>query len=157
MRSILIVILLCVTCACQSPKNMVVGEWVVDRVALAQSLQKLKIIPPASTIAADLNEPISHWRFAFYPNRELAMNVNGLRLEGRYKVNRVVSNTLYIRAEVKPNYTSKLDTVLNVKSRASKAQTHRLSMRISGDQATLSLDNMRPMVLKRSSNQMFNP
>ena len=157
MRSILVIVLLCLTCACQSPKDMVIGEWVVDHVALNKELQKLRIMPPASTIAADLNQPMSNWRFAFYPNRELAMDVNGARLEGRYTVNRVVSNTLYIRAEVKPNYKSDLDTKLNVKSRESKAQTHRLSMRISGNKATLSFDDMRPITIKRSSRRMFNP
>ena len=154
MKRLITLAVLCMISACQSPKDSLIGEWEVDQEAFNQTLVDLKVSPPASTLAMELSEPINHWRFAFHPNRKLVMSVNGRLLKGRYQVSRTVSNTVYVRAEVKPTYVSKLDAQLEVKPPKNKVQTHRLSMRITGNRATLSLDDMRPMKLKRSSNRM---
>ena len=154
MKWIMTLALICLVSACQSPKDALIGEWKVDREALEQTLIELKVPPPAGTIAIDLSEPIGEWRLAFHANRELIMNVNGVQSRGRYQVSRAVSNTVYIRAEVKPVFQSEIDHKLEVKRPKSEVKTHRLSMRISGDQATLSLDNMRPMKMRRSATSL---
>ena len=154
MRYIMTLALLCLISACQSPKDALIGEWELDGDEFTKTLEELKVRPPSSTIALDLSEPIRQWRFAFHENRKLVMSINGAMLQGRYHVNRTVSNTVYVRAEVKPTYQSHLDAALGVKPPKSKVKTHRLSMRISGDRATLSLDDMKPMKLKRNANQL---
>lgn len=136
--------------ACQNPRDELIGEWVVDESAFAQEQSKLELIPPAVGLVEELSAPLSMWRLDFKKTREFEALIDGERLRGRYQINRSVSNTVYIRAEVKPVYQSDLDTALKLTPPTSKVQTRRLSMRISGDRASLTYHDMKPLKMRRS-------
>ena len=135
--------------ACQNTRDALIGEWVVDKSAFDEAMRSLELTPPASGLTEDLSAPMRAWRLHFTADSELSMIINGEQLQGRYQINRAVSNTLYIRADLKPTYQSGLDEALKLTPPPAKSRTRRLSMRISGDRATLSYHDLDPIKLHR--------
>ena len=145
-----IALLILMVSACQNPKSALVGEWVLDKDAFFQTLREPKVDPPAGVIAQELSEPmVNDWRFRFEPDQTLRMIVNGELHTGRYTVTKVISSTLYIKAETRPIYERSVDEALKLEPRRGEVEVNRLSFRISGDSAMLTYGDMSPLKLKR--------
>lgn len=135
---------------CNRTQYNLIGEWSVDQVALAKDTDVLKIAPPAGLIVQEWKKNMtSDWSFRFHSDQSLEMIMHGSHYEGRYQVMKEVGNTLYIRSEVRTLPINGLDALLGITQEVSKVEVKRFSIRITGREGTLKIDNFAPLKLLR--------